>query len=55
MQLAKRLIQAAIDKALQPWPKRREIEETGEWDLGGWFERYRLAEKLRAKLRPLLI
>jgi hypothetical protein len=30
-------------------------EETGEWDLGDWFERYRLAEKLRAKLRPLLI
>jgi hypothetical protein len=30
-------------------------EETGEWELGDWFERYRLAEKLKAKLRPLLI
>ena len=30
-------------------------DETGEWDLGNWFERYRLAEKLRAKLRPVLI
>ncbi|HVS87095.1 MAG TPA: hypothetical protein VHF01_02610 [Candidatus Acidoferrum sp.] len=30
-------------------------EETGEWDLGDLFERYRLAEKLRAKLRPRLI
>lgn len=30
-------------------------DETGEWELGDWFERYRLAEKLKAKLRPLLI
>ncbi len=30
-------------------------EETGEWDLGDWFERYHLAAKLRAKLRPVLI
>ena len=30
-------------------------DETGEWDLGNWFERYRRAEKLRAKLRPVLI
>jgi hypothetical protein len=30
-------------------------EETGEWDLGNFFERYRLAEKLKAKLRPLLV
>lgn len=30
-------------------------EETGEWDLGDWSERYDLAAKLRAKLRPVLI
>ena len=30
-------------------------EETGEWDLGDWSERHRLAEKLKAKLRPVLI
>ncbi len=30
-------------------------EETGEWELGNWSERYDLAAKLRAKLRPLLI
>jgi hypothetical protein len=30
-------------------------EETGDWDLGDYFERCRLAEKLRAKLRPVLI
>jgi hypothetical protein len=30
-------------------------EQTGEWDLGNWFERYRFAAKLKAKLRPLLI
>jgi hypothetical protein len=30
-------------------------EETGEWELGDWFERHRLAEKLTAKLRPLLV
>jgi len=30
-------------------------EETGEWDLGDWFKRYPLAEKLKAKLRPVLI
>ncbi len=30
-------------------------EETGEWDLGTWSERYHLAAKLGAKLRPLLI
>jgi hypothetical protein len=29
--------------------------DEGEWDLGNYFERYRLAEKLRAKLRPMLI
>jgi hypothetical protein len=30
-------------------------EETGEWDLGDFFERHRLQARLRAKLRPLLI
>lgn len=30
-------------------------EETGEWDLGDWLGRQRLAEKLKSKLRPLLI
>ena len=30
-------------------------EETGEWELGDWFERHRLAEKLKGKLRPVLI
>ena len=30
-------------------------EETGEWELGDWSERYHLAAKLKAKLRPLLI
>jgi hypothetical protein len=30
-------------------------ERTGEWDLGRWSERYDLGEKLRVKLRPLLI
>jgi hypothetical protein len=30
-------------------------ERTGEWDLGSWSERYGIGEKLRAKLRPLLI
>lgn len=30
-------------------------EEAGEWELGDWFERHRLAEKLTAKLRPLLV
>lgn len=30
-------------------------EETGEWELGDWFERHRLAEKLTAKLRPVLV
>ena len=30
-------------------------EDTGEWDLGDWSERYDLAAKLRAKLRPVLI
>ncbi len=30
-------------------------EETGEWDLGTWSERYHLAAKLGAKLRPVLI
>ena len=29
--------------------------ETGEWDLGDLFERYRLAAKLKAKLQPQLI
>ena len=29
--------------------------ETGEWELGDWFERHRLAEKLTGKLRPLLV
>jgi hypothetical protein len=30
-------------------------EETGDWELGNWFERRRLAEKLKGKLRPVLI
>ena len=30
-------------------------DETGEWELGDWFERRRLAQELRVKLRPLLI
>jgi hypothetical protein len=30
-------------------------EETGDWELGNWSERYDLAAKLKAKLRPLLI
>jgi excisionase family DNA binding protein len=30
-------------------------EQTGEWELGNWSERYDLAATLRAKLRPLLI
>jgi len=30
-------------------------EDTGEWDLGGWWKRYDLAEKLKVKLRPVLI
>lgn len=30
-------------------------EKTGEWDLGDWSERYRVAAKLKPKLRPLLI
>jgi hypothetical protein len=30
-------------------------EETGEWELGDCSERYHLAAKLKAKLRPLLI
>ncbi len=30
-------------------------QETGEWDLGDYFERYRLTAKHRPKLRPLLI
>jgi hypothetical protein len=30
-------------------------EDTGEWDLGGWSERYGLAKKLKIKLRPALI
>jgi len=30
-------------------------EETGEWDLGDYSERYRLAGQLKAKLRPVLI
>lgn len=29
--------------------------EEGEWDLGGLFERYELAGKMKAKLRPALI
>ena len=32
-----------------------ELEETGEWNLGDYFKRCRLADKLKAKLRPLLI
>ena len=28
-------------------------KETGEWELGDWFERYRLAEKLKGKLLPV--
>jgi hypothetical protein len=30
-------------------------EDTGEWDLGSWSERFELAKKLKIKLRPLLI
>lgn len=30
-------------------------EETGEWDLGDWSERYQLAAKLKTKLKPRLI
>lgn len=30
-------------------------EETGEWELGDYSERYRLAGELKAKLRPILI
>jgi hypothetical protein len=30
-------------------------EETGEWELGDWSERYDLATRLKTKLRPLLI
>jgi hypothetical protein len=30
-------------------------DETGEWEFGDWLERYHLAEKLKGKLRPLLI
>jgi hypothetical protein len=30
-------------------------EETGEWDLGDYSERYSLATKFKARLRPLLI
>ncbi len=30
-------------------------DETGEWELGAWSERYELAKKLKIKLRPALI
>jgi len=30
-------------------------EETGDWELGNWSERYDLAAKLKAELRPVLI
>ena len=30
-------------------------EETGEWELGDWSDRYKLAGRLSAQLRPLLI
>ena len=30
-------------------------EDSGEWDLGGWSERYDLGKKLKIKLRPALI
>jgi hypothetical protein len=30
-------------------------EDTGEWNLGSWSERYELAKKLKIKLRPELI
>jgi hypothetical protein len=30
-------------------------EETGEWELGTWLERWKLAEKIKADIRPKLI
>jgi len=30
-------------------------EETGEWELGAWSDRYELAKKLKIKLHPALI
>jgi len=30
-------------------------EESGEWDLGNWFERQKLTEKLKSKLRQPLV
>ena len=30
-------------------------EESGEWDLGNWFNRRDLAAKLKSNLRPLMI
>jgi hypothetical protein len=49
---------ADADRYLQHVTNHIEIlgnDETGEWELGDWFERYGLAAKLRARLRPLLI
>jgi hypothetical protein len=55
---AARKAAADADRYLQHVSEYIEVvgnEETGEWDLGDWFKRYPLAEKLKAKLRPVLI